>query len=192
MAGADAVRQGFFVQKSVPQEIVPATAVTDLTQLGGKTAIASFPTGVVLVDGMFVSPSQATLTFSQVIKAGDVAVTVSVDSVHGVANLAQPGDKVDLLVNIAGTESYLLQNVSILAVGQTTAGQTTTASTTTTGSATNTSGLYTFETTPENAARVALAQQMNLGIYMVLVPPNNPVVSVPQFNPANVLSGPAS
>lgn len=192
MSGADAVRLGYFSEKSVPQEIVPTTAVTDLNQLGGKTAIANFPAGLVLVDGMFVSPSQATLTFSQVIKAGDVAVTVSVDSVHGVANLAQPGDKVDLLVNINGTESYLLQNVTILAVGQTTAGQTTTASATTTGTVTNTSGLYTFETTPENAVRVALAQQQNLGIYLVLVPPNNPVVSVPQFNPANVLSGPQS
>lgn len=192
MAGADAARAGFFSKKSVPQEIVPATAVTDLSQLGGKTAIANFPVGVVLVDGMFVSPSQATLTFSQVIPAGEVAVTVSVDSVHGVANLPQPGDKVDVLTNINGTESYLLQNVTILAVGQTTAGQATTASATTTGSTASTSGLYTFAATPLNAARIALAQQMNLGIYLVLVPPNNPVASVPQFNPANILSGPSS
>jgi Flp pilus assembly protein CpaB len=192
MAGADAVRAGYFAKKSVPQEIVPATAVTDLSQLGGKTSIANFPAGVVLVDGMFVSPSQAALTFSQVVPAGEVAVTVSVDPVHAVANLPQPGDKVDVLTNINGNESYLLQNVTILAVGQTTAGQGTTASATTASSETNSSGLYTFAATPENAARIALAQQMNLGIYLVLVPPNNPVASVPQFNPANVLTGPAS
>lgn len=194
MAGADAVNGGYFSQKSIPVEVRPTSAVTDLAVLGGKTAIASFPAGEVLVDGMFVSPSQAALTFSQVIPAGEVAVTVSVDSVHGVANLPQPGDKVDILATINGAESFLLQNVTILAIGQSTAGQsgTTTASSTTASSATNTSGLFTFAATPQNAARIAYAQQANLGIYLLLVPPNNPVAQVPPYNQGNVLSGPAS
>jgi len=190
MAGADAVRLGFFSEKSVPSEIVPPTAVTDLSALGGKTAIASFPPGEVLVSGMFVSAAQATLTFSQVIPAGEVAVTVSVDAVHGVANLPQPGDKVDVLTTVNGAEAYLLQNVTILAVGQNTAGQA--GGTTTASSTTNTSGLFTFAATPQNAARIAFAQQENLGIYLVLVPPNNSVTSVPLFNVGNLLSGPPS
>jgi Flp pilus assembly protein CpaB len=193
MAGADAARLGYFSEKSVPSEIVPPNAVTDLSVLGGKTAIANLPPGEVLVAGMFVSPAQANLTFSQVIPAGEVAIAVSVDAVHGVANLPQPGDKVDLLTNVNGDEAYLLQNVSILAVGENTAGQAGGSTTTASSSATpNSSGLYTFAASPQDASRIALAEQENLGIYLVLVPPNNPVVSVPEFSQANLLSGAAS
>jgi pilus assembly protein CpaB len=192
-AGADAVNGKYFAQKSIPAEVRPSTAVTDLNAIGGKTAIADFPVGQILVDGMFVSPSAAVQTFSQVIPAGDVAVTVSVDSVHGVANLPQPGDNVDILITQNGSESFLLQNVKILAIGQSTAGSTTTAGTTTaTTTANNGSGLFTFAANPTNAERIALAQQANLGIYLLLVPPNNPVVSIQPFNPGNILSGPPS
>ena len=189
-SGADAVNGKFFSQKSIPVLIRPTTAVTDLNALQGKTAIADFPVGQVLVDGMFVSPAAAVQTFSQIIKPGMVAVTVSVDSVHGVANLVQPGDDVDILITQGGNESFLLQNVSVLAIGQSTAGATTAGSTTAT--TTNNSGLFTFEATPTNAERIALAQEQNMGIYLVLVPPNNPVVSVQPFNPGNILSGPPS
>ena len=193
-SGTDAISGGYFAQKNIPMEVRPSSAVTDLAAIQGKTAIANFPVGQVLVDGMFVSAAQAAATFSQVIPAGDVAVTVSVDSTHAVANLPQPGDKVDILITQNGNEVYLLQNVPILAIGSSTAGGTTTAGTTTntTTASTNNSGLYTFAATPTNAERIALAQAQNMGIYLVLVPPNNPVASVPAFNPGNILSGPPS
>jgi pilus assembly protein CpaB len=190
-SGADAVNGRYFAQKSIPVEVRPTTAVTDLAAIQGKTAIADFPVGQVLVDGMFVSPANAVQTFSQVIKPGFVAVTVSVDSVHGVANLVQPGDQVDMLITQNGNESYLLQNITVLAIGQSTAGATTAGSTTATTTVNN-SGLFTFQVTPTNAARIALAQQQGMGIYLVLVPPNNPVVNVAPFNPGNILSGPPS
>ena len=47
-----------------------------------------------------------------------MAVTASVDQVHGVADFPLPGDKVDLMVALNGTETLLLQNVSVIAVGQ--------------------------------------------------------------------------
>ncbi|HLG67569.1 MAG TPA: Flp pilus assembly protein CpaB [Acidimicrobiales bacterium] len=191
LAGSDAVNGGYLAQKQIPAEVRPATAVTNLAVLQGKQAIAPFSQGQVLVSGMFVSPSQAAVTFSRTIPAGDVAVTISVDAVHGVANLPQPGDKVDLLVNLNGTESFMLQNVPILAVGQSTVGQvpaqqgqTTTATTTT-----NSSGLYTFAVRPSDAARIALAQQAGLDIYMLLVPPGNQVISSPA-SVSNPLAGP--
>jgi Flp pilus assembly protein CpaB len=187
LAGSDAANSGYFTKKDIPQEIRPATAITDLSAINGDTAVANFTIGQVLVNGMFVTPSQAALTFAQVIPKGDVAVSVSVDAVHGVGNLPQPGDKVDMLITSNGTETYLLQNVPILAIGTSIAGQTSTAATTT-----NTSGLFTFAATPQNAARIATAQQQDLGIYLLLVPANNPVVSVPGVNPTNILSGPAS
>jgi Flp pilus assembly protein CpaB len=187
LAGADAVNGGYFSKKDIPQEIRPTTAITNLSAIAGDTAVANFTVGQVLVNGMFVTPSQAAVTFAQLIPPGDVAVSVSVDAVHAVGDLPQPGDKVDILITNNGSTQFLLQNVPILAVGSSIAGQTSTASTTQ-----NNSGLFTFAATPLNAARIATAQQQSLGIYLLLVPPNNPVVAIPGVNPSNILSGPPS
>jgi pilus assembly protein CpaB len=198
LTGADAVNGKYFEQKQIPTEVRPTTAITNLDELNGKLAISNYPPGQVLVSGMFVNPSQAVTTFSQQIPAGDVAVTVSVDQVHGVASLPAPGDKVDILVSVNGNTSFLLQNVQILAIGQNTgvpsssvqtAGTTTASSSTTTP---NNSGLFTFAATPTNAARIAFAQQNGLDIYLLLVPSGNPVVSIPGVNAQNILSGPPS
>jgi pilus assembly protein CpaB len=190
LSGADAINGGYISQRDIPAEFRPSTAINSLASIEGKEAIAPFSTGQVLVSSMFVSPASAANSFSQQIKAGDVAVTVSVDQVHGVAGLAVPGDNVDLLVSVGNAEQFLLQNVPILAIGQTTAQGSAQAGATTT-SATNSSGLYTFQVRPSDAQRIALAEQQNLGIYMLLVPPGNPVVVVPPgVDPSAILNGP--
>jgi len=186
LSGDDAVSGGYFVKKDIPNDIRPTTAITDLSVLSGTEAVATYPESQVLVSGMFLNPTQAAVSPSHLIKAGDVAVTIAVDQVHGVAGLPVPGDKVNLLVTVNGAESFLLQNVPILAIGQTTTGQTT--STTTPNASAG--GLFTFEVTPSDAQRIAFAQQSGLGIYLTLVPPGNPVVTVPPTNSGNVLSGP--
>lgn len=195
--GTQAVSGNYFAQKSVPAEFRPDSAVTDLSSLAGTTAIANLPVGTVLVAGLFVSPAQAAATFSQLIPPGDVAVTASlVDTEHAVANLPEPNDKVDVMVSLGGTESYILQNVLILAIGaQTTpvSGTTTAGSTAPAapGTATTTASLvYTFATTPANALRIAEAQQGGIPLYLVLVPANNPVLNPapPGVNAGNILS----
>ena len=181
----------------MPAEFRPSTAITSLNKLTGKEADAPFSVGQVVVTSMFVSATEAANTFSQTIQPGDVAVTVSVDQVHGVANLPVPGDKVDLLINLNNTESSLLQNVNILAIGQSTTANTNTsaqsatetASTSASSSPSSSSGLFTFEVTPTDAARIALAQQESLGIYMLLTPPGSPAVPIPQVTPSNILNG---
>jgi pilus assembly protein CpaB len=143
---------------------------------------------------MFVSPTAAANTFSGQIPPGDVAVTVSVDQVHGVAGLAVPGDKVDMLISMGATESFMLQNVSIMAIGQSTTSNTasTGPNNATTTASTGSSNLYTFSVKPADAQRIALAQQQNLGIYLILVPPGSPVVSVPGTDLGSILNGPQS
>jgi len=188
LSGADAVNGGYVEQRNIPAEFRPSTAITSLASINGKEAIAPFSPGQVLVDSMFVSPAQAANTFSQQIKPGDVAVTVSVDQVHGVAGLAVPGDKVDLLVSVNNSEQVLMQNVPILAIGQSTAQSAQGGATAT--SATSSSGLYTFEVQPAEAERIALAQQQSLGIYMLLVPPGNAVASLPGVSVSSVFNVP--
>jgi Flp pilus assembly protein CpaB len=193
LSGSSAVSGGYFKQESIPTEVRPATALTALSALQGLQANSAFSPGQVLVSGMFVSPVQAATSFAQLIPTGDVAVTVSVDQVHGVAYLPQPGNKVDLMITVNGAEYFLLQNVPILAVGQSTTseptGQTLSSSSSNT---TDSSGDYTFAVRATDAVRIALAQQTGLGIYMTLVPANNPVVvgPGPTMNAANILDGP--
>ncbi len=192
LTGAQAISGGYLQQESLPRKFRPPSAVTNLNSLNGKEAISSYAVGQVLVSSMFVNPLAAVNSFSQLIPAGDVAVTISEDPVHGVADLEVPGDKVDLLVTVNNQESTLLQNVPILAIGESTSTTSTNvqtdASTPTTQA--NTSGLFTVAVNPAEATRIALAQQESLGLYMLLVPPGNPVVTVPSATTGNFLSGP--
>jgi len=191
LSGTVAINGGYLEQRSLPAEAVPQAAITDLTTIKDKEAAASYSVGQVVVTSMFVSTTAEAGAFSQSIPAGDVAVTISVDQVHGVAGLAVPGDKVDLLITQGTTESALLQNVPVLAIGEQSATQGTTSSN---GSASTTSalnsGFFTFAVKPADAARIALAQQQSLGIYLLLVPPNNPVVSIPSVDVGGILNGP--
>jgi Flp pilus assembly protein CpaB len=84
-----------------------------------------------------------------------------------------------------GTETLLLQNVLIIAVGQSTQIAAAGSSTATTTPA-NSSGLYTFSVTPTDAERIALAEQDGLGLYMTLVPPNSSSTSIPSVSQGNI------
>ena len=110
-----------------------------------------------------------------------MAITVSVDQVHGVAGFLVPGDEVNLMVFRQRTEAavrpalltstarYLYQKVQILAVGQSTLlspGEQT--ATRRTAAATANTGLITFNVPPEAAQWIASAQQGG-GLYMSLV-----------------------
>jgi pilus assembly protein CpaB len=189
--GTQAVADGYIQHKKIPQEFRPTTAVTKLSSILGKEAVAPFAVGQVLVASMFASATSAANSFSEVIQPGHVAVTASVDQTHGVADFPSPGDKVDLMVTVNGQETILLQDVTIIADGQATTTSTATApagSTTGTTTPVSTSGLYTFSVTPANAERIALAEQDGLGLYMTLVPPNSTPVTVPSVNQGNITS----
>jgi pilus assembly protein CpaB len=190
LTGSEAISGGYVERRSVPAEFRPSSAITNLALIQTKEAVAPFSAGQVLVSSMFASATAAANTFSGQIPPGDVAVTVSVDQVHGVAGLAVPGDKVDILVSVSNAENYMLQNVPIMAIGQSTPQSASNAqSNATTTASSSTSGLYTFAVRPADAQRIALAQQQSLGIYLVLVPPGNPVVSVPGVDPGSIFNG---
>jgi pilus assembly protein CpaB len=185
--GATAISDGYIQHKKIPQEFRPTSAVTNISTISGKVAVAPFAVGQVLVNSMFANASSASNSFSQFIPSGDVAVTASVDQSHGVADFPSPGDKVDLMVTVNNAETLLLQNVSIIADGQTTT-STASAAGSTTATTVSTSGLYTFAVTPANAERIALAEQDGLGLYMTLVPPHSKPVTIPAVSQGNINS----
>ncbi|HXP33900.1 MAG TPA: RcpC/CpaB family pilus assembly protein, partial [Acidimicrobiales bacterium] len=112
----------------------------------------------------------------------------------GVAGLPVPGDKVDILVTVGTAENFLLQNVPVLAIGQTSAATAAASgsqsATTTAATSSSSSGLFTFAVRPSDAARIALAEQQSMGLYLALVPAANPVVSVPGVDQGSILNGP--
>jgi pilus assembly protein CpaB len=212
--GETAISQGLVKSGSIPERFRPATALSDINNVRGKVALTALAAGQVVVDGQFVEPKAAEVTFSQRIPAGQVAISVSFGSVQAVGNLLVPGDKVDMIVtpqaqttatgssdtstaaaktiganngNLslnAGTAVFLYQNVNILAIGSATAPQAGE-----TQSVTNPGGgLITFALPPAAAQRIILASTGG-SIYLALVPPDNQPTPIPNITPENFFNG---
>ena len=191
LSGADAANGGYLQSKKVPAEFRPASAVTRLSSIRDEAANTNLPVGEIVVAGMFVSPESIASVAAETVPEGDVAISVSVDQVHAVAGLVQPGDKVDILVDINGTqETTLYQQVPVLAVGTTLVRTPGTASSAQTTS-TTTSNVITFAVTPEAAARIALADSdgggVTGGIYLALEAAGNPAAAPTNITSANLI-----
>lgn len=181
LPGEQALTEEFIKADKIPREYRPATALTDVSTIRGKVALTNLSDGQVVVEGMFVDPKVAQVSFSQRIPAGQVAVTVSVDQVRGVAGLLVPGDKVNLLVTDGASQRFLFQNVDILAIGTSAAPQ----AGETEAAVNPGSNLITFAVPPVAAAKIVAAGT----IHLTLVPPDNQPVEVPPVNPGNLFSG---
>jgi pilus assembly protein CpaB len=172
--GDAAIGHNLIVAASIPEKFFPESAVTDLNVIKGKVAPVDLAPGQILVANQFVERSVATTSFSTTnVPSGQVAVTISMDSVRGVAGLVVPGDKVDLMGTFqqpgGGTYTHFFyQDVNVVAIGASaapTAGNT--------SPATNPgSGLFTFAVPPDAAERIVMASQKD-SIYLALVPPDD-------------------
>lgn len=202
LTGDQAISQEYVGTSEIPQEFYPATAIKDIADIKSKVAVNIIPVGAVVLNGTFVPANQAQVTTAQQVSPGNVAITVSVDQVHGVAGLLMPGDKVNLIVmatdrgdNAKGTAQVLYQNVRILAIGAKTAPQAgDTSSQQNKNAAPDAgSGLITFEVPIEAAQRIALASTGAAGgssLYLTLVPPNNdPVVGLSKITTDDLFNG---
>jgi Flp pilus assembly protein CpaB len=96
--GASAIDDGFIQKDQIPQRFRPGTAVTDEETIRTFQAVTDLAANSVLVQGMFVSPQDASFSNAELLKDNRVAVTISVDDVHGVAGLIVPGDFVNVMV----------------------------------------------------------------------------------------------
>lgn len=205
--GDEAFAQGLIQEDVIAKEYRPGTAITTPAQIDGLVAISDLPANQVVVSNQFVSQAESLSTFSSLLKNNEVAITISVDQVRGVAGLLVPGDFVNLLVvsetvNAEGEAvpgdtvftspaRYLYQKVQILAIGQTRKlepGET--AATNPDGSpasATTGSGLITFVVPADAAQRIASVGAA--GVYLTLVPKDYQPVPIPPLEPAANLPG---
>jgi pilus assembly protein CpaB len=104
LTAQEARDQGYLdLGAEIAAEFLPATAVTDIETITTKVAVADLATGQVLVENMFVDPINAQVTASRRIETGNVAVSVSVDNIRGVAGLIVPGDYVNMMAIPSGS-----------------------------------------------------------------------------------------
>jgi Flp pilus assembly protein CpaB len=134
----------------------------------------------------FVAPSQVD-GFSSAVKDGKQAISLSVDTTHGVAGFIQPNDSINVLLTMDVTDkandtpalkttAFMIPGLRVLAVGTTTTASAP-APTAADGDTTATTqapvaeekGLITVEATPRQAEQIAHA--MNAGIIMLTLNP---------------------
>jgi Flp pilus assembly protein CpaB len=106
-----------------PIDQIPSGAYTNVQSAVGRYAAISLPADVPLTAGMTLSapaaaspaavPSGAPFTN---IPPGDVAMSIPVTAVTGVAGYIEAGDHIDIIAQVSGTAHYVAQDVPVLAV----------------------------------------------------------------------------
>jgi Flp pilus assembly protein CpaB len=146
---------------------VPASAVTNTDDLSGKVSASTIAAKQYITDASFVAPAEGgggTLAAS----IGDptfVAVTIGFNSASAVANQIAPGDRVDM---IDKTGAYLMRGVKVLAIGTETAANAAGGNGQPSATAAS-SGLITFEVTPDQALTIVKADAEG-NLYLTLLP----------------------
>lgn len=122
----DILSESDVAKRDVPATFVPANAITPDNYENYLGGVITMP----LTKGVPI-PGRAVESlsdhFSDVIKPGDVAVTMQVDDVNSISGLIVPGDRIDILMTLSGNDKNaqvrpLLSNVLVLATGQETGG----------------------------------------------------------------------
>jgi len=203
--GERALDEGYLGRESIPRKFFPAKAITNAQSLRGQVALAPLSPGVPVVEGSFVEPRLAQESFAQRLEKGMQAVTLAVSDVQGVARLVVPGDHVNLMVTTDGEgggpqaaagggkqTQFVLQNVEVLAVGNTTTiqpgEQAVQAQDLQAGQAkTVDSGLMTFAVPALDAEKVVHANEIGT-IHLTLVPPDFTPGPVAPVNRGNLFS----
>jgi pilus assembly protein CpaB len=167
---------------SIPAQFKPGTAITTTDQISKKVALFDIPKNSVIVNDMFVDPATAQISFrDRITNSNWVAVSISVDQIHGVGGFLVAGDEVNMTIDetpqgadasstapglhFKSVPAYLYQKAFILAVGNQPALQPGETATTT---GTASSGLLTLEVPPDAVLWITAAQETGT-IYLSLV-----------------------
>jgi pilus assembly protein CpaB len=178
--GAEAVQAGLVSSEKVAKGSVPASIVTKVDDLVDRVAAGPINAKQFITESSWVSAENGVGgPFSQSIAAEDlVAVTITVDADHGVANQIAPGDRVNIATTTVDGEGnalteYIMNNVKVLAVGASTAQQAPISAEPAADGSTppQTSGVLTFEVSQADALRVIAANSGASKLYLVLLPP---------------------
>ncbi|NLV54404.1 MAG: hypothetical protein GXY13_02200 [Acidimicrobiales bacterium] len=99
--GEEAETQKLIVESEIPKKFFPENAIRTFDDIAGKVAIGDLAINQIVTNDMFAEPGLVQSSFAdrleQINETDQVAVTISVDQVHGVAGVLQPGDYVNIM-----------------------------------------------------------------------------------------------
>lgn len=124
-SGGTAVDNGLVKTKTVAASAKPANALTDPTQLVGRTATLGVPEGQILTADQFQQAQTRIGTLK--IPDGKTALAVQLANVPGVAGFAGAGDRINIYGlmkpgpgSVGGAAALIMQNTEVLNVNGTT------------------------------------------------------------------------
>jgi pilus assembly protein CpaB len=107
-----------------PQEIVPPSAMNNIQALEGRVAIMPIAKGEPILPSK-LAPEGTAAGLGGLLDPNRLAVTVKTDEVSGVAGFINPGDRIDVLMEMQGSgansehlSKLILQNLKVLSKGQ--------------------------------------------------------------------------
>ncbi|MEE9417814.1 MAG: Flp pilus assembly protein CpaB [Acidimicrobiales bacterium] len=95
--GEDAQRTSIEV-RDIPNDLRPANAITDLTQITGKVAKDNLVANEILKVGDFIDPIVKQTSFSDLLPEGMITVSINMDRVRAAGGFLAPGDEVNMMV----------------------------------------------------------------------------------------------
>ena len=160
---------GSLVKREIAADLVSDDMLTpaNFGQVDGAKAARSIKAGSpVRIDDVMEKPKG----FAETLEPGTRAITIEVDEINSMAQMVKPGNMVDLMLIVPDADDQdrgyravlVLQQVKVLATGQRVESRTSTGDDNQGGKGgkQNNYSNFTFEVTPQNAARIALAQQV--------------------------------
>jgi Flp pilus assembly protein CpaB len=172
-AGGSAVEQGLVKNRSVDVASKPANALTDPSQLIGKTATASVPEGAILTEDQFTVPQTRLGTVK--IPDGKTALALQLGWVQGVGGFVASGDRIDVFGVVregpgAPSAKLIMQNTEVLNVNV--SGQTVAPGQPVSG---DTKPIFLVAVTPQEAERLVYLTSFQQ-LYFSLVSKDAPAV----------------
>lgn len=100
--GEEAQAAQVIVKDEIPKKFWPENAIRSFDDIAGKVAVGDLAVNQVVTTDMFADPSTVQTTFSDRLEKingeDQVAISIQVDQVRGVAGLLQPGDYVNVML----------------------------------------------------------------------------------------------
>lgn len=167
---------------------LPTNVVTRVEDIKGESAAIDLSAGEIVTTSNFSGTGASASSSSNVLSPGNVAVTISADAGHSVGGLVQPGDFVNLTVDVkhpadsSYTTQFLYQKAKVLAIGNDVGTAAASAASDTPGAASPTpttvqnSDLVTLEVPPEAAPIILAATTSNIRLMLVR----------PDYQPSNM------
>ena len=135
--------------------------------------------------------------FSDLLESGTRAITVETDDLNSISQMVRPGNLIDLLVilpdasDVSGTGQQIvlfMQRLKVFATGQRVTKADEPAVPGQAPSSAARYSTFTFEVTPEQAARIALAQTLGKFRVVLRKEPDEEIVRLGRINTRNILS----